>query len=466
MNEYKERYCDPKWTPWGWDYRGSDNLPELNKFMRATIMIRRLKDDVMRDLPPKIKIPIHIDVPKNALKGREVSVREMEMYFSKEQDIDAPMRPQHDPMFTKMRQFSGIAKITPVTQFMQDLFDQDVTFIVWAHHIEVRDALESFVQAKLKCKYIRIDGSTSGVKKGLLAEQFQNDENIKVAILSIDAVGHGLNFQRCSNMIFAELPWSSTKLDQCESRCHRAGQESRVNIYYMLASGTIDYLMRSVLDKKDRVVSAMVNPVEEQTKLILGLIKKKRRKKPKKMDFGLAAVKIVEERPRNFKCLLRKRNVSLKSRRETLARKRRLGFGRLVCSALLPLISTGSPGKDLCFLKLRGIFPLRLKMRGNSLRSSPIVSPSLGALPAILCTPGCGLVSPTRKIMRLSVKRRTTGMSCVRRPGLTGKPCLYICKRRGSTVALRGRSAVLFSLAILAGTAMVSFLGRGDTNGR
>ena len=60
--DYASRYCDPKPSPYGLDYSGNSCLKELNFLLTSSVMIRRLKADVLRQLPPKRRQKLQIRV--------------------------------------------------------------------------------------------------------------------------------------------------------------------------------------------------------------------------------------------------------------------------------------------------------------------------------------------------------------------------------------------------------------------
>lgn len=73
-----------------------------------------------------------------------------------------------------------------------------------------------------------------------MCSSFQNDEEIRLALLSITAASTGLTLTKATTVIFAELFWNPGVLVQAEDRAHRIGQIDSVNVHYLLAKGTTD----------------------------------------------------------------------------------------------------------------------------------------------------------------------------------------------------------------------------------
>lgn len=102
---------------------------------------------------------------------------------------------------------SGEAKLSGITDFMDTLVENNCKFIVFAHHKSVMDGLENYVK-KTKTGYIRIDGSTNVDLRNNRVHSFQNDDDIRIAILSITACSQGLTLTAASTIVFAEMFWT------------------------------------------------------------------------------------------------------------------------------------------------------------------------------------------------------------------------------------------------------------------
>ncbi|KAF6362206.1 SWI/SNF related, matrix associated, actin dependent regulator of chromatin, subfamily a like 1 [Rhinolophus ferrumequinum] len=243
------RYCDAKRHAWGWDYSGSSNLGELKLLLEEAVMLRRLKSDVLSQLPAKqrkmvVVIPGRISAKLRA--SLDVAAKEMTTKNqSKGQQREALLL-----FFNRTAE----AKIPSVIEYILDLLESGKEkFLVFAHHKMVLDAITNELERK-KVQYIRIDGSTSSADRESLCQQFQLSERHAVAVLSITAANMGLTFSSANLVVFAELFWNPGVLMQAEDRVHRIGQLSSVGIHYLVARGTADDYIWPLIQEKMKVL--------------------------------------------------------------------------------------------------------------------------------------------------------------------------------------------------------------------
>ncbi|KAH9322232.1 hypothetical protein KI387_016871, partial [Taxus chinensis] len=118
---------------------------------------------------------------------------------------------------------SAEVKIPGVLDYMQTMIEGGCKFLIFAHHLSMLDAIEHYL-IKKKVTFIRIDGSTPTSSRQMLVTEFQEREDVKVAVLAIRAAGVGLTLTAASTVIFAELSWTPGDIVQAEDRAHRIGQ--------------------------------------------------------------------------------------------------------------------------------------------------------------------------------------------------------------------------------------------------
>lgn len=262
--EYAKRYCNAHVRYFGkrrqWDCRGASNLSELHQLLND-IMIRRLKSEVLSQLPPKVRQRIPFDLPPAAVKELNASFEEWQklMRAPNSGAMETVMG-----LITRMFKQTAIAKAGAVKDYIKMLLQNDsLKFLVFAHHLSMLQACTEAV-IESKSRYIRIDGSVPSSERIHLVNQFQKDPDTRVAILSIQAAGQGLTFTAASHVVFAELYWDPGHIKQAEDRAHRIGQCSSVNIHYLIANGTLDSLMWAMLNRKAQVTGSTLNGRKEK----------------------------------------------------------------------------------------------------------------------------------------------------------------------------------------------------------
>ncbi|XP_023786971.1 SWI/SNF-related matrix-associated actin-dependent regulator of chromatin subfamily A-like protein 1 isoform X2 [Cyanistes caeruleus] len=243
------RYCDAKKMPWGWDYSGSSNLTELKILLEESIMIRRLKSDVLSQLPAKqrkmvVVAPEGISAKTKAALAAEAK-KMAKGYESKQQEKEALL-----VFFSRTAE----AKIRSVVEYILELLESgNNKFLVFAHHKIMLDAVVAELKKK-HVEYIRIDGCTSSAERQSLCQKFQFSEKQAVAVLSLTAANMGLTLSAADLVVFAELFWNPGILIQAEDRAHRIGQTSSVNVHYLVAKGTADDYLWPMIQEKIKVL--------------------------------------------------------------------------------------------------------------------------------------------------------------------------------------------------------------------
>ena len=267
---YVHRYCDARHNGFGWDFSGATNKEELNQILTSTIMIRRRKADVLKDLPEKLYsfVPMELDNKKEYSTAESEFIEYLRQIKGKEA-AEKAKKAEHLVKIEALKQLAVKGKLKQATYWIKDFIEDGSKLVVFAVHKEVIDQL----MKEFKEIAVKIDGSTPTSERHKAVEAFQNDPNVKLFIGNIQAAGVGLTLTAASAVAFLELPWTPGELQQAEDRCHRIGQKNAVNIYYLLAENSVEYKLAKLLDKKKEVLSAVIDgkPVEEKS-LITELI--------------------------------------------------------------------------------------------------------------------------------------------------------------------------------------------------
>ena len=259
--QYTQRFCGRKRTPFGWDVNGATNKEELHKILSQTIMIRRLKKDVLKDLPPKVRVvvPLEIDLGKyNQILERIAAELEGQ-------------EAEHLTIIEKAKQLIASLKMDMALEWIENYIESGEKLVVFGEHSKILEQ----VQEKFKNNSVLVYGGTSQTGRQAAVDKFQNDPDCKVFIGSKSAM-EGLTLTAAHATAFLELWWVPAHHDQAEDRVHRIGQEAdSVTAYYLLAAGTIEEDIVEMLDAKRQVVTAILDGKKvEDVNMISMLLKK------------------------------------------------------------------------------------------------------------------------------------------------------------------------------------------------
>ena len=251
FGEFAARYCAG--SRFGW--QGSSNAEELHAVLSRLIMIRRLKKDVLTQLPAKSRERVALSLPHSAALTRVRAIR-AKMDELRE-DFDGGgggggRTLEEKRLMNELYQATAEAKTKPVAEYLETLLDSSETpgdasaavekFLFFGHHTCTLDAASEMLRRR-KVPFIRIDGSTDTNARQSLVDRFQTDRNARVAVLSIKAAGMGLTLTAASTVIFGELSWTPGDIVQAEDRAHRIGQANAVNVHFLVAKDTVDDIM-------------------------------------------------------------------------------------------------------------------------------------------------------------------------------------------------------------------------------
>ena len=267
---FGKRYCDPKRNYFGMDWTGSSHPKELNCILK-NIMIRRLKKDVINQLPEKKRQKIEIQTDPKIIKQIQAINLSSEKILEKINELNNSQispnlsnfvnEPKNNDnenenlinLFNKVYILSAEAKKAAVKEYIHYLIENKCKFLIFAHHQIMLDAIEEEVK-KSKVDYIRIDGKVKNEKRQDYVYKYQNDETCLVAILSITACYTGITLTAASTVIFSELHMTPAMMIQAEDRAHRIGQvHDCVNIHYLYGPNTIDETLFKILNKKQNI---------------------------------------------------------------------------------------------------------------------------------------------------------------------------------------------------------------------
>jgi len=268
---YARRYCNAHKGRFGWDFSGASFTEELHQLLTGSLMIRRLKKDVLKDLPPKLYSYVPIEL-ENAQTYYEAEA-DFIAFVRETKGNEAARRASRAVAFAKvegLKQLAVHGKLAQAIEWIDNFLEIDGKLVIFAFHTEIINILHEHFGA-LSVKY---DGSMSDVQKETAKEAFQTNPEIRLFIGNLKAAGLGLTLTAASNVGFLELPWTPGDLDQCTDRLHRIGQRDSVMVHYLLAANTIEERIAKLIDSKRGVIDSIIDGKITDTESMLSILMK------------------------------------------------------------------------------------------------------------------------------------------------------------------------------------------------
>lgn len=232
---------------------GGKNLPELKQRL-SPFVLRRKKEDVLKDLPPARFDSLYLDAGKLQIPETEALI------VRKALESDDPMRALEmvAQQVVTLRRYLGLAKAAPLAAWLKDQIEGGLEkVVIFAHHRDVLDALHEALRGV--SQIARIDGSTNATKRMEQVEAFQRSAEVKIFLGNLQAAGTGITLTAASDLIFAEHSWVPAENEQAAMRIHRIGQKNNVLIRYAVVAGSLDERIAEVVRRKSAVIQQIFN---------------------------------------------------------------------------------------------------------------------------------------------------------------------------------------------------------------
>lgn len=262
---FAEYFGAPKETPFGRVYPGASHAKELHAELQK-IAIRRLKEDVLKDLPRKTRSIVPMETDSSL----------MDVYNHEEDSMTGDETGA--VLKSKLESLTGFAydaKAASVKAWLRDFLDSEEKLVVYAWHRAVVEGLAE--ELKDKNPAVLYGGMTDTAREAA-KDRFIKDESCRVLIANIQSGGVGIDgLQKvCCNCCFVECSVVPADHDQAEDRLCRIGQELPVTCYYCVAPGTIDDDLIAILDRKANTLSKVIDGHKVSPEMLLQNIMQKR----------------------------------------------------------------------------------------------------------------------------------------------------------------------------------------------
>jgi len=234
-------------------------ISQLHKILRP-FMLRRLKADVAKGLPPKTETIVMVGMSKMQKQlYKKLLLRDLDTFTGNQSKnrtavLNIVMQLRKccghpylfegvedrtlDPLGEHLVQNCG--KLFMVDKLLKRLKEQGSRVLIFTQMTRVLDILEDFMFMR-GYKYCRIDGNTTHEDRENSIDAFNEPNSEKFCfILSTRAGGLGINLQTADVCILYDSDWNPQQDLQAQDRCHRLGQKKPVSVYRLVSENTVE----------------------------------------------------------------------------------------------------------------------------------------------------------------------------------------------------------------------------------
>ena len=245
-----------------------DLYEERIKLKVAPHFLRRRKKDVLKDLPPKIKQDIWLDMSSEQQTEYLIAEREIQTEL---EGLGSGLTKQH--IFAKMQRLKQICNFPPgkstspkseaLKEQVEEVIESGNKVIVFSQYVnegvnKLTNILNTYGTAK-------IVGGQSDAVRGNEIDRFKKSDEVPILVASVKSGGEGLNLTEASYVVHFDHWWNPAVMWQAEDRVHRRGQTQNVNVYSYWMNDTIDQRIYKILERKGLLIQNVVDGLSEET---------------------------------------------------------------------------------------------------------------------------------------------------------------------------------------------------------
>jgi SWI/SNF-related matrix-associated actin-dependent regulator 1 of chromatin subfamily A len=241
-------------------FQGPLTEERLHWHLRRRCFVRRLKSEVLPQLPPKrrVVVPVELSNRREYRLAEEDVVawlREQPLELSElDARIAATLRAERLAQLTTLQRLAARGKLNAALVWIEDFLASGEPLVVFARHVDVqREVLERFPDA------LHLLGADALAEREAAVRAFQQPGGPHLIVCATRVAAQGITLTRASNVAFLELEWTPAMHDQAEDRTHRIGQRDAVTAWYLLAADSIDETMAELVEAKRSHISAVTD---------------------------------------------------------------------------------------------------------------------------------------------------------------------------------------------------------------
>lgn len=258
---FTKRYCGGHYSRFGWDSSGATHIEELRKKI-SHYFIRRKKEEVLKELPPKTYIDCPLELPNDVSKKYKMAEMDFISYLQQVKNkkvlgtTDGDEQAYKLAKLNELKMLSSEGKVKYAKEFIQNIISSGEKVVVFStYHQPLKDIKEEF-----KDMSVMITGETKIKDREHAVEVFQKDDNIKIFLGGMKSAGVGITLTAASKVLFVDYSWVPADHAQAADRTHRIGQKAdSISIYQLHSIGTVDEYIKKILEKKKAIFAKLID---------------------------------------------------------------------------------------------------------------------------------------------------------------------------------------------------------------
>ncbi len=253
-------------------HNDKNTLEKLRKKIFPFIL-RRKKEDVLKELPEKTEIIQYSEMEKGQAKlyddlrrlyKEEISksIEKSGVEKSAMQILTALLRLRQVSLFPglidKKYENIGSCKYEQFQELLDEILSEEHKVVIFSQFVEVLNYLKNHLDNN-KIKYSYFDGSTEIKKRQKQIDDFQKRHDLKVIMISLKSGGFGINLTAADYVIIFDPWWNPAVETQAIDRTHRIGQTKKVFAYKLIVKGTVEEKILELQKKKKKLADEIIS---------------------------------------------------------------------------------------------------------------------------------------------------------------------------------------------------------------
>jgi superfamily II DNA or RNA helicase len=244
----------------------------LNAKTRPFIL-RRLKADVEKELPPKIESVLHVEMTANqkhlytqilnevrpkvfdAIKKKGIQGASVSILAALLRLRQVCNHPNSIDAFSELPGFDS-GKFNLLKDLTVEALESGRKILLFSQFRGMLSIIRSWLD-EVGTEYLYLDGATRNRQE--LIDRFSQDESVRLFLISLKAGGSGLNLMAADTVIIYDPWWNPAVESQAVDRAHRIGQNKTVSVYRLVTEDSVEQKIMALKAKKSKIVDALIN---------------------------------------------------------------------------------------------------------------------------------------------------------------------------------------------------------------